>query len=544
MRFTIYQESRQGGRNNNEDRMAYCYSRDALLMVIADGMGGHLRRDRGADRRADAGRRLPARSASAPGDPFLFLQKRLTNAHHAILDYTDEHRMKDTPRTTCVACMIQDNVAYWAHAGDSRLLPDARRQGHRPDASDHSRVRLLVDQGMITEAQAAAPATATRSTAAWAARTRRKSSSRARRRCWPATSCCSAPTACGVSSPANDGRRAEGANLIQAVPMLLNQAELPAANMRQPVGVAVRWEDSYVEDASSAISTKTMSQHEVTTRSMNSAAIPAYKSDLSDDEIEKAIEEIRSAIDKYSEKIRNSMRPSQRQPDQLRTVRITRNFTRHAEGSVLIEMGDTRVLCTASVEENVPPFLRGKGQGWVTAEYGMLPRSTHTRTAREAAKGKQSGRTQEIQRLIGRALRAVVRPQGARRTPDHARLRRAAGRRRHPLRLDHRRLGRAATKPATSWSRPASCRQPGTRPRRRDFGRHLQGRPVLDLDYPEDSGCDTDMNVVMTGNGGIVEIQGTAEGEPFTREQMSVLVDLADARHPPPRRRPETALAS
>jgi ribonuclease PH len=196
---------------------------------------------------------------------------------------------------------------------------------------------------------------------------------------------------------------------------------------------------------------------------------------------------------------------------------------------VLIEMGDTRVLCTASVEESRAAFLRGKGQGWVTAEYGMLPRSTHTRSAREAAKGKQSGRTQEIQRLIGRSLRAVTDLQGARRAPDHPRLRRAAGRRRHPLRLDHRRLAGAQRRLRKARRRRQAAANPV-----RDHVAAVsvgiyKGVPVLDLDYPEDSDCDTDMNVIMTGSGGIVEIQGTAEGEPFTRAQMNQLLDLAEA---------------
>ncbi len=221
------------------------------------------------------------------------------------------------------------------------------------------------------------------------------------------------------------------------------------------------------------------------------------------------------------------MRPSQRQPDQLRAVRITRNFTRHAEGSVLIEMGETRVLCTASVEENVPPFLRGKGQGWVTAEYGMLPRATHTRTAREAAKGKQTGRTQEIQRLIGRALRAVVdlKALGERQiTLDCDVLQADGGTRCASITGAWVALYEACDKLVKAGKLAANPV--------RDHVAAISvgiyaGAPVLDLDYPEDSGCDTDMNVVMTGNGGIVEIQGTAEGEPFSREQMSVLVDLA-----------------
>ena len=223
------------------------------------------------------------------------------------------------------------------------------------------------------------------------------------------------------------------------------------------------------------------------------------------------------------------MRPSQRQAEQLRSLRITRNFTRHAEGSVLIEMGDTRVLCTASVEETLPSFLRGRGQGWVTAEYGMLPRSTHTRSAREAAKGKQSGRTQEIQRLIGRSLRAVtdLKALGERQITLDCDVLQADGGTRcasitgawlalHEACAKLVAQGKLATNPLRDQVAAISV---GI----------YKGVPVLDLDYPEDSDCDTDMNVVMTGNGGIVEIQGTAEGEPFSRGQMNQLVDLAEA---------------
>ena len=223
------------------------------------------------------------------------------------------------------------------------------------------------------------------------------------------------------------------------------------------------------------------------------------------------------------------MRPSQRQPDQLRQVRLTRNFTRHAEGSVLIEMGDTRVLCTASVEESLPPFLRGKGQGWVTAEYGMLPRATHTRSAREAAKGKQTGRTQEIQRLIGRSLRAVtdLKALGERQiTLDCDVLQADGGTRCAAITGAWLALYEACEKLVTEGKLPLNPV--------RDHVAAIsvgiyEGSPVLDLDYPEDSNCDTDMNVVMTGSGGIVEVQGTAEGEPFTRAQMNTLTDLAEA---------------
>jgi ribonuclease PH len=223
------------------------------------------------------------------------------------------------------------------------------------------------------------------------------------------------------------------------------------------------------------------------------------------------------------------MRPSQRQPSQLRQVRITRQFTSHAEGSVLIEIGDTRVLCTASVEEFVPPFRRGTGAGWVTAEYGMLPRSTHTRTQREAAKGKQTGRTQEIQRLIGRALRAVtdLKALGERQiTLDCDVLQADGGTRCAAITGAWLALndacahllaqGRLVVNPLSDHVAAISV---GI----------YQGSPVLDLDYAEDSSCDTDMNVVMTGSGGIVEIQGTAEGVPFTRGQMNQLLDLAGA---------------
>ena len=215
-----------------------------------------------------------------------------------------------------------------------------------------------------------------------------------------------------------------------------------------------------------------------------------------------------------------------RNADQSRPVRFTRRFTRHAEGSVLVEMGETRVLCTASVEEKVPAFLKGKGRGWVTAEYGMLPRATNTRGSREAAQGKQSGRTQEIQRLIGRSLRAVV---------DLA----ALGERQITLDCDVLQAdGGTRCASITGAMVALSDAISGLRTQGllatnpvRDFVAAVsvgiaQGRPVLDLDYAEDSACGTDMNIVMTGAGQFVEVQGTAEGEPFTREQMTALLDL------------------
>lgn len=223
------------------------------------------------------------------------------------------------------------------------------------------------------------------------------------------------------------------------------------------------------------------------------------------------------------------MRPSQRQSDELRPLSLTRGYTAHAEGSVLIQIGQTRVLCTASVETSVPPFLRGKDQGWVTAEYGMLPRATHTRSAREAAKGKQTGRTQEIQRLIGRSLRAVtdLAALGERQiTLDCDVLQADGGTRCAAITGAWVALHDACAKLVAEGVLPSN-------PVREHVAAIsvgiVDGKPVLDLDYAEDSNCDTDMNVIMTGSGGIVEIQGTAEGTPFSRAELTALVDLADA---------------
>ena len=220
-------------------------------------------------------------------------------------------------------------------------------------------------------------------------------------------------------------------------------------------------------------------------------------------------------------------RPSGRRPDELRAVRIQRGFTRHAEGSVLVEFGDTRVLCTASVEERVPPFLKESGRGWVTAEYGMLPRATNTRTDREAARGKQSGRTQEIQRLIGRALRAVTSLQelGARTIHIDCDVLQADGGTRTAAITG----GFVALHDALSWllSKKLLAAMPI-----KDFVAAVsvgvyQGTVLLDLDYAKDSACGCDMNVVMTGAGNFVEVQGTAEGETFSRNEMDGLLRLA-----------------
>ena len=216
-----------------------------------------------------------------------------------------------------------------------------------------------------------------------------------------------------------------------------------------------------------------------------------------------------------------------RAPDALRPVTITRGYTAHAEGSVLIAFGGTKVLCTASVEERVPPHKRGSGEGWVTAEYGMLPRSTHTRSDREAAKGKQSGRTQEIQRLIGRSMRAVFDLQllGERTIALDCDVIQADGGTRTAAITGTF----VAAQDAVNWLlRQGKITQSPIREAVAAISVGIvQGVPLLDLEYTEDSACDTDMNVVMTGAGNFVEVQGTAEGAAFTRAEMQALLDLA-----------------
>jgi ribonuclease PH len=221
-------------------------------------------------------------------------------------------------------------------------------------------------------------------------------------------------------------------------------------------------------------------------------------------------------------------RPSGRAPEQLREVTITRGYTRHAEGSVLVAFGDTRVLCTASVDNKVPGFLRGKGEGWITAEYGMLPRSTNTRNDREAARGKQGGRTLEIQRLIGRALRACV---------DRG----ALGERTITLDCDVLQADGGTRTAAITGAYVALVDAVRWLHARREISKDpifgavaavsvgvYRGMPVLDLDYAEDSSCDTDMNVVMNDGGGFIELQGTAEGHAFRRDELNDLLALAE----------------
>jgi len=302
MKFTIYQESRIGKRQNNEDRIAYCYSREALLMVVADGMGGHHHGEVASQITVQTMTSAFQREAQPEiADPFMFLQKGMTNAHHAILDYSQEHRLKDSPRTTCVACLIQDNIAYWAHVGDSRLY-------HMRDGKvlavtrDHSRVRLLMDEGLISEAQAATHPDRNKVYSCLGGENppeiefSRKTPLEVADVLVLCTDGLWGPLPADVMASSLNG-----ANLIQAVPMLLNQAELRGGPHGDNLSVvAVRWEQSYNEEASSTVMTQTMPLDAVTTKLGEFGRDPAYKTDLSDDEIEKAIAEIRSTIQKFS----------------------------------------------------------------------------------------------------------------------------------------------------------------------------------------------------------------------------------------------------
>lgn len=304
MKFTIYQASLQGGRSNNEDRIAYCYSRESLLMVVADGMGGHYFGEIAAQVAVQSLTEAFQREAR-PGiqDPFRFLQKAMTNAHFAILDYSMAHDLQDSPRTTCVACIIQDSIAYWAHAGDSRLF--LMRGGKvAAQTRDHSRIRLLIEEGVISEAQAATHPD--------------------RNKIYSCLGGDSTPEIdfsrktplergdilliCtdglwGVTSGEEMAAALKGANLMQAVPNLMKLSETRGGPKGDNLSViAVCWEESYQSETDSSISTQTMAPDEVTTKLEEFGRQQGPKAELSDDEIERAITEIRSTIEKYNSK--------------------------------------------------------------------------------------------------------------------------------------------------------------------------------------------------------------------------------------------------
>ena len=305
MRFSIYQESRQGKRSNNEDRIAYCYSRDAVLMVVADGMGGHFYGEVASQIAVQYLTAAFQREAQpALTDPFLFLHKGMTNAHHAILDFVNENKLKDSPRTTCVACVIQNNIAYWAHVGDSRLYHI--RQHHVVGMTrDHSRVRLMVDQGLISEKEAENHPDKNKVYTCLGGNQlpeiefSKKTPLDSGDYLVLATD--------GVWGPIDTPtliESLEDGNFMQAVPRLLDKSELAGGPHGDNLSIiAVRWDDNYVAPTEDAISTHTMAMDEVQTQMQEfgrSQTERTKKLDLTEDEIEKAISEIRTAISKFS----------------------------------------------------------------------------------------------------------------------------------------------------------------------------------------------------------------------------------------------------
>ncbi len=305
MKFTIYQETRTGKRNNNEDRLAHCYSRDALLMVVADGMGGHYFGEVAAQIAVQTlTEAFQRESKPRLRDPFLFLQKGMLNAHRAIVDFAGRHQLKDSPRTTCIACIVQSNIAYWAHSGDSRLY--LMRNGRvLTRTKDHSRVQMLVDQGLISEDQMAGHVDRNKIYGCLGGQQSpeiefsRKTTLEA----GDIILLCSDGVWSGLPGDLL-ARSLHTANLMRSIPVLLSQAESRSGAHADNLSViAVRWEDTYIDESSggsSIVSTKTMPRDTVTTRLSEFGRGPNQKPELTDDEIENAIEEIRTAIQKYT----------------------------------------------------------------------------------------------------------------------------------------------------------------------------------------------------------------------------------------------------
>jgi len=305
VKFTIYQESRPGKRPNNEDRLAHCYSRDALMMVIADGMGGHYYGEIAAQIAVQCLTETFQREANPKiHDPFGFLNRSMINAHCAILDFTDAHKLDDSPRTTCVACLIQDNIAYWAHAGDSRLYV-IRGGKVMTRTRDHSRVQMLIDQGVINEAQAAYHPERNKVYSCLGGR-QEPEIELSRKTPLEAGDILALCTdgLWGLYSDDVLASALKNDNLMKTIPDLLDQADERGGPSADNLSiVAVRWEDNYIDpvsEASSVVHTQTMPLGSITTKLDKFGRNPKYKTELTEDEIERAIEEIRSTIQKYS----------------------------------------------------------------------------------------------------------------------------------------------------------------------------------------------------------------------------------------------------
>ena len=522
MRFSVYQVSRKGGREKNEDRMGYCYTRDAGLFALADGMGGHPEGEVASQLALQTLAAMFQRDCKPTlPDPLRFLHEAIVAGHHQLLRYATQKALIDTPRTTIVACLMQGNAAYWAHCGDSRLYM-VRGDKLIARTRDHSYSELQQTMSQVVPmgdrfnrnvlftclGSPGKPVVDTVGPLLMQAGDRLLLCSDG---LW------------GTVSDSEITDQLSSLPLSDSVPELVEQALRNGGAKCDNVSVlAMEWEG--VESGDSTLGgIQTTSLGEAVFASTIQASVlgtDVSPDELDDAEIERSIKEINEAIKRSSQqegvnrhvrgrrssrfastgslpprfaplspggrggrlqrpqfrRRRQSWHDLQRSGgrahDALRPVPSTRGYTRHAEGSVLVAFGDTQVLCTASVEEKVPPHKRGSGEGWLTAEYGMLPRATHTRGDREAARGKQSGRTQEIQRLIGRSLRCVFDLSRARRAHDLARLRRPAGRRRHAHGRDHRRLRRGARRGLVARRRGQARPLADPRLRRRRLGRH------------------------------------------------------------------------
>ena len=469
-----------GNREENQDRVAIAIDDGAAFLAVVDGMGGHADGARAAE---VAIRTMVGEfwDASRPlFDPDGFLHLTVGRAHEAVVALGRGLPPEIRPRATCAACIVQGPNAYWVHVGDSRVY--LLRGGQVVERTrDHSHVELLLRAGRITELQA------------------HDHPMRNYVEC------------CIGGDPALPEMSLGGRRPLLSGDVLLlcsdglwsglqGRADRLARPDRRPQPAR---QSCRPRRARSAGRRAVCRQHHCRSRPL-ARRLNARPGDP-------------------------HVRPSGRAADEMRTIRITRGFTRHAEGSVLVEFGETRVLVTATVEDGVPSFLRGKGEGWVTAEYGMLPRATHTRSAREAARGKQSGRTLEIQRLIGRSLRAVV---------DM----RALGERTVTLDCDVLQADGGTRTASITGAYVALADAMDTLVRRRSMASSplhgqvaavsvgiVDGAPVVDLDYVEDSSAETDMNVVMNNGGGFIEVQGTAEGHAFRRHELDELLNLAAA---------------
>ena len=305
MKFTIYQESRTGRRTNNEDRLAHCYSRDSLLMVVADGMGGHYYGEVAAQIAVQTlTEAFQSQVKARIRDPFLFLQKSMLNAHRGILDFAGKHQLQDSPRTTCVACIVQNNVAYWAHSGDSRLYL-LRKGKILAQTKDHSRVRLLVERGEISEEQVSTHPDRNKIYGCLGGQ-QTPEIEFSRKTTLEAEDVLVLCTDGAWSALPGEMMAValKTANLMRAVPILMGQAETHGGPHADNLSmIAVRWQDTYVDESSagsSLISTKSMPRDTVTTRLDEFGRNPSHKTELSEEEIELAIEEIRSTIQKYS----------------------------------------------------------------------------------------------------------------------------------------------------------------------------------------------------------------------------------------------------